>query len=133
MIQGYGSPIATKGPIAIAALVAHGSRARAAREAGVDRATLARWLRDEPFAAQLATAQREHAEETMQVLRSAMLGSVELLVALRDNPSTSDVLRRQCAYDILVLGKNALESADLAERLGKLESALEEARRDLAY
>jgi hypothetical protein len=133
MIAGHGSPIAEKGPLVIAALVAHGSRAKAALVADVNPATIKRWLSDPEFAAQLATAQREHAEETMQALRGAMLGSVELLVALRDNPSTPDTLRRQCAYDILVLGKNALESADLAERLGKLESALEAARHDFTF
>ena len=133
MIAGHGSPIATKGPIAIAALVTHGSRAKAAEQAGIHVDTLQRWLGDPAFAAQLATAQRERSDETQQALRGAMLGSVELLVAMRDDESRPDNLRRQCACDILSFGKAALEGADMAERLAKLEVSLEIVRNEFHY
>jgi len=133
MIKGHGSPIAEKGPLVLAALVAHGSRSKAALVAGVHIDTVRKWLRDPDFQAALATAQREHSEETMQALRGAMLGSVELLVQMRDDASRPDHLRRQCACDILSFGKAALEGADMAERLAKLEVSLEIVRNEFHY
>jgi hypothetical protein len=113
--------------------VAHGSRAKAALVAGVDPATIKRWLADPDFAAELALAQKQHADEITQTLRAAMIGSIELLVALRDDTSRADTLRRQCAYDILVLGKATLEAADVAERLARMEVAMETVRNEFHY
>jgi len=133
VIAGHGSPIAEKGPLAIAALVVHGSRAKAAEAAGVHPDTIKRWLGDADFRAAYEEAQRQQADETMQALKGAMLGSVQVLVAFRDDPTKSDALRRQCAYDILTLGKAAMEGAELAERLGKLEAMQELLRHELTY
>jgi hypothetical protein len=133
VIAGHGSPIGEKGPLVIAALVAHGSRAKAAAAAGVHVDTIKRWLADPDFRAEYEAAKKVCVEEAHDALRGAMWGSVALLVAFRDDESKADSLRRQCAVDILTLAKPAIEDTDLAEKLAKLEANLEMVKHEFHY
>ena len=133
MIHRHGSSIRHKGEAAIAALVLHGSRQKAAEVVGVHPDTIKNWLKDPDFQEAYQQARRVCTDEAQQALRGAMLGSIALLVDFRDDPSKADHLRRQCAVDLLTLGKVAVEGVDLSERLGKLEAMQELLRHELHY
>jgi hypothetical protein len=133
VIAGHGSPIATKGPALIAALVTVGSVRKAAALVGIHADTAQRWLADPDFQAELTIAKRQCLDEAQTALRGELLASIELLARLRNDVSKPDHLRRQCAVDLLSLSKGALEGVDVAERLAKMEVALELARHELQF
>jgi len=133
VISGHGSPIATKGPALIAALVSVGSVKKAAALVGIHADTAQRWLGDADFQAELTVAKRQCLDEAQTALRGELLASIAVLARLRDDPATSDTLKRQCAFDLLSLGRVALEGVDVVERMAKLEAALEMARDELRY
>jgi hypothetical protein len=114
-----------KSDLVIAGLVRHGSRERAAREAGIGLTTLKRWLHDHDFCAAYAEAKREAHEEAMEALMATRLRAVEKLAALMEDPDSPPALQRQCAVDLLTHARTVSEEHDILTRLAKIEVAQE--------
>ncbi len=100
-------------------LVAARSQEEGRRRAGVGKTTLARWLQDPPFRAELTRQRNQVIEEALATLRSAMVKAAQVLVDLLDDENPR--LRRFVAVDIINLVLRGLEKADLSEEVRRHE------------
>lgn len=111
---------------ALAALLEHGDKAKAARSAGVGRTTLYRWLREDVvFQAALEEATRQALKEFSTNLVRLADKAVRVLEMALDGPEAIHIQHRLRAADIVTTKLLAVrELVDLEERLSKLEANL---------
>lgn len=108
---------------AIEALLTHGTQTAAAQAAGIDRGTLARWLTDPEFCAQLRAAEAAAMEETSRrvlAMSNAAVTVVASVMADRGNPPAV----RLRAADSLLDRLSAWHDRDLERRIVALEERL---------
>jgi transposase-like protein len=118
------------GRIAAAGVLARGgSVSEAATAAGVARATVNRWRKQQDFVADVAdlaaTVRQDVAADLADasaLLATEALASVRVLAELRDSATDSPQVRRGAARDILQLGLQLRTALELEERLAALEA-----------
>ena len=105
----------------IVALLSETTVSAAAERAGVNEATLYRWLKQADFNAAYRAAGRHAVEKAIaQIQQSSWAASTTLLKLLG---STSDSVRLRAAVAILDHANKGVELLDFEERLAALEAA----------
>ena len=95
----------------VAALAQGRTISAAARDAGIDRGTIHRWLRDQPaFKSAVQSARREYTGLLNDQLRELASTALDTLRTLLENPDTASSVRLKTALAIL-------ERPELAWRL----------------
>jgi len=108
---------------AVACLVLASSVSAAAKEAGVGRRSITRWLQEDAFRAELERTRAIIFNEAMGRLQDVMAESVSVLARLLR--SKDHGIRLSAARAALSLGLKAKEYVDLAERVKRLEDIIE--------
>lgn len=115
--------------LALPYLASASTVSRGAELAGISRATITRWLRDEDFRAHLQQQRAQVADLAHAELHGLMLKSVLVLAdALDDADSTT---RLRAARTTLSVALRADEVRDLRRRLDLLDDAVSLLRRQL--
>ena len=98
---------------------------QAALETGISERTVARWMNDPAFVAELNAAKVEMTANVTSQLRAAASGAVSTLIAVSTNPAYAENARVSAAAKILdnFIKCNTLESIE--SRLAQLESGQE--------
>ncbi len=115
------APFGSRKDRAIIALLKHGSKEKAAKEAGVHPATLWRWQKDPDFQQALRDGRREAFSQSVARLQQASTTAVETLLGImtdQDAPSGSRVRAAQCVFE---LSKTSFQFEDLEARMSNLE------------
>jgi hypothetical protein len=94
---------------AIVALVTHNTISAAAKEVGVHRSTLGRWMQEPAFARDLKAAQTTALNEVVTKLRGAAGTAIDVLIRVAENPKAADQERVRAAETLLKL---ALKTSD---------------------
>lgn len=108
---------------ALAALLAGRSVRAAAKAAGVDPATVHRWLNDPSFRAAQQAGRRELAQQSLaqlQGITKTAIGVVEELMTDKTKPAS---VRLRAAQIVIEATVKWLELEDFADRLTALEQA----------
>jgi hypothetical protein len=115
------APLGSRKYRAIAALLKHGHKEKAAEDAGVHPATLWRWQRDPKFQQALREGRREAFSQCVGRLQQASTTAVETLLGImtdQDAPAGSRVRAAQCVVE---LSQKSFELEDLEVRISDLE------------
>ncbi len=94
----------------------------AAREAGIGRATLHRWLRRSDFTTELTRHRQILADTALEAIRTHIGAAIATLRALLDCESLA--VRRGAARDLLDMSFRLIELNDVTTRLDKVEKRL---------
>ena len=120
-MSGHGEKRSRREETAIAALLACPTLEAAAERAGIDPATLRRWLADPSFAARYRAARRQVVEQAVSALQRAAGESVEALQRnLTCGTPTAEIAAAKAILDQAFRG---MEVLDLAARIEQLERA----------
>ena len=111
---------------AIPHLVASPTYTEGCKEAGINKTTLYKWLKDGQFKAELDRQRDEVAAEAFGVLSQSLTKAVEVLAGLLDNKD--DRLKRLAAKDVIDFFVKHKETEDIDRRLTEVEKRLEERR-----
>jgi transposase-like protein len=107
---------------AIAALLGAKNVEGAARECGISKSTLLRWMQDRAFRDAFREARRRVFEAAISQLQS---GAVDAVATLRRNLTCrKPAIEVGAARAMLELMLRSVELFDLEERIGKLEDAI---------
>lgn len=107
----------------IAALLTEATIAEAAKKAGISEATALRWLKLPDVTSAYRTARREVVQHALATIQRATSEAVE---ALRRNlNATTGAVQVSAARALLEYAVRAVELDDLAERVERIEEALE--------
>ena len=97
------APLGNRKDRAIAALLKHGSKEKAAEEAGVHPATLWRWQKDPSFQQEIREGRREAFSQCVGRLQKASTTAIETLLGIMTDqaaPSGSRVRAAQCVVEL---------------------------------
>lgn len=107
---------------AIQALLLHATREKAAAAAGVDPATLYRWMKNPEFQRVLLEARREVFGLAMGRLQEASHTAVDTLITIMNDAEGPVGSRVQAAKCVLEQSRKSLELDDLKTQVAELES-----------
>ena len=124
-MSGHGSKLGRKMEAAIAALLTQRNQEEAAREAGVSKRTLHRWLKMPAFHTAYLEARRAAMFQANARLQQAASAAVSTLLKIMIDPSAPASARVRAADRVLERGRQGLETEDLEIRLTALEQASE--------
>jgi hypothetical protein len=96
----------------------------AARKAGMSERSAYRRLDNPAFLEQLDQLRADMVQRTAGMLTGAGMGSVKVLVDLQGDVSVPASVRRRSARDVLEMGLKFRETAELEQRLAKVEETL---------
>jgi len=119
------SGLTRKQESAISALLSESKLDDAAASAGVNRATLWRWLKDEEFQRAYMAARREAVRQAVARLQQTSGEAVDTLRDVMKDTAATPAARVSAAKAILEMSIKAIELEDMAERLAALESKFE--------
>ena len=111
--------------LALAILVAGGTRAEAATAADVAESTIYRWLDDAAFSHCLRDAQTRAYSDSINTIKSASLLAVQTLCAVAADKGVSASARVSAASAILSNCFKAVEQTEIQTRLEALQRQLE--------
>ena len=106
---------------AILALLQNSTREKAAEAAGIDPATLYRWLQNPKFQEALLTARREVFGQAMGRLQQASLTAVDTLIGIMDDTGVAPAGRVQASRWVLDLSRKSLELDDLRMHIVRIQ------------
>ena len=106
---------------AILALLQNSTREKAAEAAGIDPATLYRWLQNPKFQEALLTARREVFGQAMGRLQQASLTAVDTLIGIMDDTGVAPAGRVQASRWVLDLSRKSLELDDIRMHMVKIQ------------
>jgi hypothetical protein len=112
---------------AIAALLKHGSKEKAAEAAGVHPATLWRWQKDSNFQRAIREGRREAFSECVGRLQQASTTAVETLLGIMTDQAAPSGSRVRAAQCVVELSQKSFELEDLEVRISNLEQTTGEA------
>ncbi len=110
---------------AVFALLRQPTRAKAAREAGVNERTLRRWLADADFRAALDVTRRDVFGEVLSRMQGGAEKALEALHGVLDDDAARPSEKVAAARVLLDHAHRAAEALDSNARLAALERALE--------
>jgi hypothetical protein len=98
---------------------------QAALECGISESTVARWLRDPKFVAEMNSAKAEMTSAATNALRASALSAVQTLVSISGNVNAAESSRVAAAARVIefFIKTSTLESIEA--RLAQLESGAE--------
>jgi hypothetical protein len=106
---------------AILALLQNSTREKAAEAAGIDPATLYRWLQNPKFQEALLAARREVFGQAMGRLQQASLTAVDTLIGIMDDTGVAPAGRVQASRCVLDLSRKSLELDDIRMHMVKIQ------------
>lgn len=106
---------------AIAALITTPSVALAAKQSGVSQRSLARWMDDPQFAAEVQAARNELLSSAMERLKTAAYEAVGTLIEIAANSASSDMARVSASKTLIELALRVGVIERLEERVSELE------------
>jgi hypothetical protein len=124
-LQGAGEDLTPKQEKAIVALLSEGTTKAAAEKAGVNEATLWRWLQLPEFQSCYRALRRQLVEVAISELQSNASAAVRRLRTIIDDdkaPVSSQVAAARIIIEQSIVG---IEKMDLVERMDNLEAWLE--------
>ncbi|MGA9773671.1 MAG: hypothetical protein WBV94_31865 [Blastocatellia bacterium] len=119
------SGLTVKQEAAILALLSQRTTRAAAKSAGVNEATLWRWLQEPEFQAAYTKARRETVKQAIARLQQNASRAVDTLKEVMTDKKAVSFARVSAAKAILDYSLKAVELEDLAERIEALESKME--------
>jgi DNA-binding MurR/RpiR family transcriptional regulator len=126
-MQGMEDKLTAKQDRALVALLACGEIKKAAKDAGVNEATLWRWLQLPGFQTRYRAARRQLVETAIAQLQSDCTVAVRVLREVAEDREAPASSRVAAARTIIEQSVSAIELMDLQERVERLEE-LEPAR-----
>jgi hypothetical protein len=127
MTRGHGSKFNRKKEAAIMALLNERNQAEAAKAAGIDLATLKRWLRIPEFIVEYRRARWDVAEQAYARVQQNTPVAAAVLLKLMVDAATPASARIRAALGMFELSREALE-LDIESRVAALELAAEESK-----
>ncbi|MFH1036436.1 MAG: hypothetical protein V1806_18215 [Pseudomonadota bacterium] len=124
-MSGHGEKLSRKQEAAIIALLTTGTIGEAARVAGVDAATLGRWLKAPAFADAYRSARREALSLATSRLQQVAGEAVDSLATVMNDQASPASARVSAARSVLNLAYRAQEQQDFEARLSALEARTE--------
>ena len=115
------APLGNRKDRAIAALLKHGSKEKAAEEAGVHPATLWRWQKDPNFQQAIREGRREAFSQCVGRLQQASTTAVETLLGIMTDQAAPSGSRVRAAQCVVELSQKRFELEDLEVRISNLE------------
>lgn len=106
---------------ALAALVTQPSVALASAQCGVSPRSLARWIKEPQFAAELAAARNEVLDAALERLKTAAFNAVGTLIEVAASPAASDMARVSSSKALIELALRVGSIQQLTERVEQLE------------
>ena len=94
-----------------------------AKEAGIERGTIYRWLKDPAFKQRLEEARQEVFEDGLNRLKTATDKAAQKMIELLD--SKDPTARRLAAKDILTFAFRSFETRELEARIERIEGLIE--------
>ena len=116
------SPLSRRQEHALPAIAAAATNAQAARNSGIGKTTLHRWLQDEIFRQELTRERQETAALARQELQGLMLRSIAVISDALDAPEMS--VRLRAARYTLSLGHQIHESEKLRSDIQEIQELL---------
>lgn len=116
------SPLSRRQEAALPAIASASTNAQAARDAGINKTTLHRWLQDETFRQELTRERQETAALARQELQGLMLRSIAVIADALDAPEMS--LRLRAARYTLSLGYQIHEAEKLRSDIQEIQELL---------
>ncbi len=110
----------------IFALLSEPSIAAAAKKAGVGERTLHRWMRQEEFGLAYRNARREAFAQAIGLTQRSAAAAVATLLRIMHDPKATWASRVAASNSILKFARESIELDDLAERIVRLEQAMQE-------
>jgi hypothetical protein len=114
-------PLASRQERAIAALLNHASKEKAAEEAGVHPATLWRWQKDPNFQQALRERRRDAFSQCVGRLQQASMTAVETLLSIMQDEAAPSGSRVRAAQCVVELSQKSFELEDIEVRISNLE------------
>lgn len=116
--------LTTKQLKAIQTLLAEDTMGKAAKEAGVTRNTLYRWLEDDLFMKELSRCKRLIINQGLMKLQKGTNAAVETLIEVAKDREVPPSARVAASREILNNTFRSLEAEDLEERISSIELKL---------
>ena len=116
------SDLTPKQEKAIGALLSESTMEEAAEAAGVNRATIFRWLQQEEFQTAYTQVRRESVKHAIARLQNRSSEAVEVLAEIMKDEMNAPSARVSAAKAIIEYSIKAVEVEDLAKRLAELEA-----------
>ena len=116
------SDLTPKQEKAIGALLSQPTMEEAAEAAGVNRATIFRWLQQEEFQTAYTQVRRESVKHAIARLQNRSSEAVEVLAEIMKDEMNAPSARVSAAKAIIEYSIKAVEVEDLAKRLAELEA-----------
>lgn len=120
---GHGARFDHKMEQAVAALLSHRSIEDAAREVGISRNTLVRWMKEPEFQAECREARRAIFSHAIGRLQDAAGAAAMTLLKIMLDPNAPAATRLRAAEVVLEQAAKAGEIEDIEDRHAKLECA----------
>ena len=117
--------LTAKQEAAILALLSQRTTRAAAKSAGINEATLWRWLQEPEFQAAYTKARRETVKHAIARLQQNASKAVDTLKEVMSDKKAVAFARVSAAKAVLDYSLKAVELEDLAERIEALESKME--------
>lgn len=113
-----------KDEVIITALLEQGSIRAAASALGIGEATIYKRKKDEAFTAKYNEAKAECVKAATGKLQYVSLSAANTLTAIMEDPETAPQIRINAANAVLNYTAKFTETADILERLAKLEGGV---------
>ena len=113
---------------ALDALITGATVKQAAEAAGISEKTVRRWLDEPAFAAEIAEARRTITNNIMAAVKSKAVQATDVLGEIMSNQKASPYARVQAAKTVLDTAFKAIETAEIIDRIEKLEAAADDER-----
>jgi AcrR family transcriptional regulator len=114
---------------AIQGLLLHPTNSEAAKAAGISEGTLYRYLNDDGFKALYNEAKRRMLDGTINKLRLASSGAVDVLIAIAHDPASPQSARVAASKVLLETAIRAGAIEEIEERLAAMEAMTIEGER----
>ena len=124
--KGHGEKNSRKRELFIAALLTEPNIREAAKKAGIGESTGWQWLQDPDFQAEYREARRMAVSQAIAQLQQASSGAVATLCEVMADQEATPASRVTAAKTVLEMAIKGVELEDLAERIEKLEQAVEQ-------
>jgi hypothetical protein len=118
------SDLTPKQEKAIGALLSQPTMEEAAEAAGVNRATIFRWLQQKEFQAAYTSARRESVKQAIARLQQTTSEAVDTLRDVMKSSTNFPAARVSAAKAILDYAMKAVELEDLTQRVEELEALM---------
>lgn len=122
MAENMAEPITARQRNTIRALMQSRTNGEAAKAAGIGERTLYRWLSDPLFRQALQDAENQAADMTARRLVDGSNRALDVLLAIFDNPDSTDTLKLQAARVWLENYHRARTDGELDRRITALEA-----------